>query len=197
MNIDKICEVINNKGLVITPTDTVYGIMADAIDEDAIKKVYDIKKRGYNKPLIILVDSFEMLSHYTEELSEMEKKLMDRFWPGLVTFILKKNDKISDLITAGSDTVGVRIPDNKDLLEIIRRINRPVVSTSANITETPVITSIEMLEKEIIDNIDYIEDGGYLDNQSSTIVKIDDNKLVILREGKITDEIRNYYEVIK
>lgn len=197
MNIDKICEVINNKGLVITPTDTVYGIMADAMDDDAIKKVYDIKKRGYNKPLIILVDSFKMLNHYTEELSEMEKKLMDRFWPGLVTFILKKNDKISDLITAGNDTVGVRIPDNKDLLEIIRRLNRPVVSTSANITETPVITSIEMLEKEIIDNIDYIEDGGYLDNQSSTIVKIDDNKLVILREGKITDEIRNYYEVIK
>ena len=197
MNIDKICEVINNKGLVITPTDTVYGIMADAMDEDAIRRVYDIKKRGYNKPLIILVDSFEMLNNYTEELSEMEKKLMDRFWPGLVTFILKKNDKISDLITAGSDTVGVRIPENKDLLEIIRRLNRPVVSTSANITETPVITSIEMLEAEIIDNIDYIEDGGYLDNQSSTIVKIDDNKLVILRDGKITDEIRNYYEVIK
>ena len=197
MNIDKICDVINKRGLVITPTDTVYGIMADAMDDDAIRRVYDIKKRGYNKPLIILVDSFEMLNHYTEELSEMEKKLMDRFWPGLVTFILKKNDKISDLITAGNDTVGVRIPDNKDLLEIIRRLNRPVVSTSANITETPVITSIEMLEKEIIDNIDYIEDGGYLDNQSSTIVKIDDNKLVILREGKITDEIRNYYEVIK
>jgi L-threonylcarbamoyladenylate synthase len=197
MNIDKICEVINNKGLVITPTDTVYGIMADAMDEDAIRKVYDVKKRGYNKPLIVLMDSFEMLSHYTEELSEMERKLMDKFWPGLVTFVLKKNSKISDLITAGSDTVGVRIPDNKDLLEIIRRLKRPVVSTSANITETPVITSIEMLEAEIIEKIDYIEDGGYLDNQSSTIVKIDDNKLVILREGKITDEIRNYYEVIK
>lgn len=197
MNIDKICDVINNKGLVITPTDTVYGIMADAMDEDAIKKVYDIKKRGYNKPLIILVDSFEMLSQYTEEISEMERKLMDRFWPGLVTFILKKNDKISNLITAGNNTVGVRIPDNKDLLEIIRHLKRPVVSTSANITETPVITSIEMLEADIIDNIDYIEDGGYLDNQSSTIVKINDNELVILREGKIADEIKEYYEVIK
>ena len=197
MNIDKICDVINNKGLVMTPTDTVYGIMADAMDEDAIRGVYNIKKRGYNKPLIILVDSFEMLSQYTEEISEMERKLMNRFWPGLVTFILKKNDKISDLITAGNNTVGVRIPDNKELLEIIRRLNRPVVSTSANITETPVITSIEMLEEDIIDNIDYIEDGGYLDNQSSTIVKINDNELVILREGKIADEIKEYYEVIK
>ena len=124
MNIDKICEVINNKGLVITPTDTVYGIMADAMDEDAIKKVYDIKKRGYNKPLIILMDSFEMVEQYTEELSEMERKLMDRFWPGLVTFVLKKNSKISDLITAGSDTVGVRIPDNKDLLE--KTVSKPL-----------------------------------------------------------------------
>ena len=197
MNIDKICDVINNKGLVITPTDTVYGIMADAMDEDAIRGVYNIKKRGYNKPLIILVDSFEMLSQYTEEISEMERKLMNRFWPGLVTFILKKNDKISNLITAGNNTVGVRIPDNNDLLEIIRRLKRPVVSTSANITETPVITSIEMLEADIVDNIDYIEDGGYLDNQSSTIVKINDNELVILREGKIADEIKEYYEVIK
>ena len=197
MNIDKICDVINNKGLVITPTDTVYGIMADAMDEDAIRGVYNIKKRGYNKPLIILVDSFEMLSQYTEEISEMERKLMNRFWPGLVTFILKKNDKISNLITAGNNKVCVRIPDNNDLLEIIRRLKRPVVSTSANITETPVITSIEMLEADIVDNIDYIEDGGYLDNQSSTIVKINDNELVILREGKIADELKEYYEVIK
>lgn len=196
MNIDKICDVINKRGLVITPTDTVYGIMADAMDEDAIKKVYDIKKRGYNKPLIVLMDSFEMVEQYTEELSEMERKLMDRFWPGLVTFILKKNDMISDLITAGNDTVGVRIPDNKDLLEIIRRLKRPVVSTSANITETPVITSTEMLEEEIIKKIDYIEDGGYLDNQSSTIIKYDGD-LIVLREGKIVDEIREYYEVIK
>lgn len=197
MNIDKICEVINNGGLVITPTDTIYGIMADALNEDAIKKVYDVKKRGYNKPLIVLMDSFEMVEQYTEELSEMEKKLMDKFWPGLVTFILKKNDKISDLITSGNDTVGVRIPDNKDLLEIIRRLKRPVVSTSANITETPVITCIEMLEADIVSNVDYIEDGGLIENESSTIIKMLEADMLVLREGKISNEIKKYYEVIK
>lgn len=197
MNIDKICEVIDNGGLVITPTDTIYGIMADALNEDAIKKVYDVKKRGYNKPLIVLMDSFEMVEQYTEELSEMEKKLMDKFWPGLVTFILKKNDKISDLITSGNDTVGVRIPDNKDLLEIIRRLKRPVVSTSANITETPVITCIEMLESDIVSNVDYIEDGGLIENESSTIIKMLEADMLVLREGKISNEIKKYYEVIK
>ena len=119
---------------------------------------------------------------------------MDRYWPGLVTFILKKNDKVSELITSGNDTVGVRIPDNKDLLGIISKLKRPVISTSANITGTEVITSTQLLEKDLIDNIDYIEDGGEVDSESSTIIKIEDNKLVVLREGKLSREIEEYYK---
>ena len=112
MNIDKICEVINNGGIVITPTDTIYGIMGDSLNEDVIRKVFEIKKRPFNKPLLLLMDSFEMVEQYTEEISEKERILMDRYWPGLVTFILKKNDKVSELITSGNDTVGIRIPNN-------------------------------------------------------------------------------------
>lgn len=194
MNIDKICEVINNGGIVITPTDTIYGIMGDALNENVIRKVFEIKKRPFNKPLLLLMDSFEMVEQYTEEISEKERILMDRYWPGLVTFILKKNDKVSELITSGNDTVGIRIPNNKDLLEIIRRLNRPVISTSANITGTEVITSTQLLEKDLIDNIDYIEDGGEVDSESSTIIKIEDNKLVVLREGKLCREIEEYYK---
>lgn len=194
MNIDKICEVINNGGIVITPTDTIYGIMGDSLNEDVIRKVFEIKKRPFNKPLLLLMDSFEMVEQYTEEISEKERILMDRYWPGLVTFILKKNDKISELITTGNDTVGIRIPNNKDLLEIIRRLNRPVISTSANITGTEVITSTQLLEKDLIDNIDYIEDGGEVDSESSTIIKMENNKLVVLREGKLSREIEEYYK---
>ena len=195
MDIDKIVEVINNGGLVITPTDTIYGIMGDALNEDVIRRVFDVKQRPYNKPLLLLMDSFEMLDNYTEELSELERKLINKFWPGLVTFILTKNDKVSNLITAGNDTVGIRIPNNKDLLEIIRRLKRPVISTSANITGTPVITSTELLEKDLIDNIDYIEDGGVVNEVSSTIVRVIDNKVNILRDGKLSKEIINYCEV--
>ena len=192
MDIDKIVEVIDNGGLVITPTDTIYGIMGDSLNEDAIRRVFEVKQRPYNKPLLLLMDSFEMVDNYTEELSEMEKKLVKRFWPGLVTFILKKNDNVSDLITSGSDTVGIRIPDNKDILEIISKLKRPVISTSANITGTPVITSTKLLEKDLIDNIDYIYDGGVINDVSSTIVKVVDNKVTILRDGKLSKEILEY-----
>lgn len=195
MNIERIVEVINSGGLVITPTDTIYGIMGDALNVDAIRRVFEVKRRPYSKPLLLLMDSFEMVESYTEKLSEKEKKLMNRFWPGLVTFILKKNDKVSDLITSGNDTVGIRIPDNKDLLEIIRRLKRPVISTSANITGTEVITSTELLEKDLIDNIDYIYDGGEVNDVSSTIVKVVDNKVNILREGKLAKDIIEFCEV--
>ena len=195
MDIDKIVEVIDNGGLVITPTDTIYGIMGDALNEDVIRRVFEVKQRPYNKPLLLLMDSFEMVDNYTEELSEMEKKLVKRFWPGLVTFILKKNDNVSDLITSGSDTVGIRIPDNKDILEIISKLKRPVISTSANITGTEVITSTKLLEKDLIDNIDYIYDGGVVNDVSSTIVRVVDNKVNILREGKLSKDIIEFCEV--
>lgn len=197
MNIDKICDVINTGGLVISPTDTIYGIMGDALNEEVIRKVFEVKQRPFNKPLILLMDSFEMVDNYTDELSEMEKKIMSRFWPGLMTLILKKNDKVSELITGGNDTVAIRVPDNEDLLKIIRNLKRPVISTSANISETPVVTCTEMLEKDLIKHIDYIEDGGILDDLSSTIVSVCDNDLVVLREGKITNDIKEYCEVIK
>lgn len=194
MNIKKICDVVESGGLVITPTDTVYGIMGDALNENVIKKIFEVKKRPFNKPLLLLMDSIEMVEQYTDEISEKERKVIEEFWPGLVTIILKKNNKISDLITAGNDTVGIRIPDNKDLLEIIGKLKRPVVSTSANITGTEVITSTMLLEKDLIDNMDYIEDGGDIISESSTIIKVDD-QLKVLREGKLSDEIREYFEV--
>ena len=193
MDIKKICDVVESGGLVITPTDTVYGIMGDALNEDVIKKIFEVKKRPFSKPLLLLMDSIEMVEQYTDKISEKERKVIEKFWPGLVTIILKKNNKISDLITAGNDTVGIRIPDNKELLEIIRKLNRPIVSTSANITGTEVITSTKLLEKDLIDNIAYIEDGGDIISESSTIIKIDD-RLNVLREGKLSDEIRKYFE---
>ena len=195
MNIEKIVDVINSGGLVISPTDTIYGIMGDALNENVIRRVFVVKHRPLNKPLLLLMDSFEMVEEYTEELSEMERELMQRYWPGLVTFIVKKNDKVSDLITSSKDTVGIRIPDNEDLRKIIKLLGRPVVSTSANITGTSVITNIKLLEKDLVDCIDYIEDGGDIDEVSSCIINVCDNKINILRDGKLASDILKYNEV--
>ena len=191
MNISKICEVLENGGLVVTPTDTVYGIMGDALNLEAVKKVYEAKHRAYNKPLILLMDSYEMIKEYTLDISEEEDRIMREFFPGLLTIILKKNDKIDDLISGGMDTVGIRIPGNEDLIRIIKKLGRPIFSTSANISDEEVITSIDKLDRRLLKYIDYVEDGGEIVAASSTIVKVDNKEMKILRSGILADKVIN------
>lgn len=189
MDVEKICSVLKEGGLVITPTDTIYGIMGDATNVSAINKLFDVKKRAYSKPLILLMDSYEMIEDYTSDISDIEKEYINKFFPGLVTIILKKNEKINDLITAGMDTVGIRIPDNKDLREIIKRLGRPIFSTSANVSNEAVITNINMISDDLKKQIDYIYDGGEVNDVASTIIKFDNNNLKILRDGKMSKQL--------
>jgi len=194
VDVDKIVDVLESGGLVVSPTDTIYGIMGDALNENVIRKVYEAKKRPYNKPLILLMNNYEMIRKYTSEISDLEEKIINRFHPGLVTIILKKNNLVSNLITGNGEYVGIRIPDNKYLLEIINKLGRPVISSSANISDEDVITNVDMLDNQLKEKIDYIEDGGVVESVSSTIVKVVDGKLEILREGKLADDIREYVE---
>ena len=196
MNIHKICDVLENGGLVISPTDTVYGIMGDAMNESVIKNIYEAKNRPYSKPLILLMDSYKMIEEYTSNISEIERAVIDKFMPGLVTIILKKNDKVSNFITGNGEYVGIRIPKNEDLLKIINRLGRPVVSTSANMSDYDVVTRVDLLDERLRGKIDYIEDGGEVISESSTIIKFDNGKLIILRDGKMSDEVRNYVDIL-
>lgn len=192
MNIDKICDILNDGGLVISPTDTVYGIMGDALNEDVVRKIYDIKKRPYSKPLLLLMSDLDMIFEYTNSLNSNEIKLLQSVLG--VTVILKKNEKISNLITASDDYVGIRIPDNKELIEIISKLNRPVVSTSCNISDEEVITSISLLDDSLKNSVDYIYDGGDVNSLPSTIVKFDNEMLIVLRAGKNSEKIRGMFD---
>lgn len=191
MNIDKICNILDAGGVVISPTDTVYGIMGDALDENVVRKIYDIKKRPYSKPLLLLMSDLDMIFWYTNSLKSNEIKLLQSVLG--VTVILKKNEKISNLITANGDYVGIRIPDNKELIEIISKLNRPVVSTSCNISDEEVITSISLLDDSLKNSVDYIYDGGDVNSLPSTIVKFDSDKLIIIRAGKNSEKIRGMF----
>ena len=191
MNIDKICDILNDGGLVISPTDTVYGIMGDALNDDVVRKIYDIKKRPYSKPLLLLMSDLDMIFEYTNSLNSNEIKLLQSVLG--VTVILKKSEKISDLITANDDYVGIRIPDNKELIEFISKLNRPVVSTSCNISDEEVITSISLLDDSLKNSVDYIYDGGDVNSLPSTIVKFDNEKLIVLRAGKNSEKIRGMF----
>lgn len=194
MDIDKICNELEKGNLVITPTDTIYGIMGDATNEETIKKIYKVKQRSYSKPLILLMDSYETIKEYTQNISKQEDELIKEFMPGLVTIILEKNNKVSNLITANTNYIGIRIPDNQDLLKIINKFGKPVISTSANISEEDVITRVDLLDKDLKNNIDYIYDGGELSSVSSTIVKFDQNKLKILREGILSNKLKERFK---
>ena len=197
MDIDKIVSVVDSGGLVITPTDTVYGIMGDFLDESVIRKVYSVKRRSFSKPLILLMSDVEMIKKYTSYISDVEWDLINCFLPGLVTIILKKNDLVNPLITSNSDYVGIRIPDNSELVEIIKKLGRPVISTSANISDSDVITRVDMISDELLSGIDYVYDGGEINNLSSTIIRVVDGKLVILRRGELADEIESYFSKLE
>lgn len=197
MKLDKLYNVINNGGLAVVPTDTIYGIIADATNNMAIMNVYDIKQRDYSKPLIILVSNYEMLENYVKDINELEKEIIKSFWPGELTILLKKKDTVSDLITNCSQLVGVRIPKSNMLIELINKLGRPVISTSANISKKESITNIDMLESSIKNKVDFILDVGEMNNKASTIIQVIDNKIKIIRVGDLFERINNSYEIIK
>lgn len=196
MDIERLVEVINNGNIAVVPTDTVYGIIGDATNIDVIHKVYEVKKRDYSKPLILMVSSIDMLEKYVLEVNDIEKKLIDRYWPGKLTILFKKNNNIDDLITSGSNLVGIRYPDNKGLNELMDKLNKPLISTSCNISSKEVITSIDMLEEDISKHVSYVYDGGILSDTSSTIVRVNDGKIEIIRDGELSSLIREDFEVI-
>jgi hypothetical protein len=198
MNIDRIVDELKKDNLVITPTDTVYGIMGDALSINAIKKVNIVKKRKEEKPLIILVDSKEMLYEYTKEISKLEKDIIDCYMPGKLTMLVLKNEKLSDMLTSDSPYVGVRIPDNEDLIKIIKKLDHPVFSTSANIAESAPITKVDNIESYMLKYIAYIEDGGKCINKNSSIIQVDCGNIKIIRDGEVAQKIaQNYPNLIR
>ena len=191
MNIDKIVDVIASGGLVIAPTGTIYGILGDATDTYVINKVYNAKKRDTSKPLLILVSSIDMLKRYVEELTPLEEAIIEKFWPGELTIILRRNEFLPFELTH-NETVGVMMPNSEEMIEIIRRLDKPIIGTSANISNQNSIISVDMIDEDMKKYIDYIEDSGIVESSPSTIIKVEDEKIVYLRKGKLTKELENF-----
>ena len=194
--INKIIDVLSKGEIAILPTDTVYGLTGDATSLKAIKLANDIKKREKSQPLLILVSSIDMLKKYTKNISDLELEVINKYWPNKLTVLFEKNDLLSDELTASSQYVGVRMPDNKLLLDIMNKYNKPLLSTSANIHSKDVITKISLLEDEMRDSVSYIYDAGELSTTASTLIKIENGKIKILREGELASQILKDFESI-
>lgn len=187
--LENVIKVIEDGGVVIFPTDTVYGISANSLDEEAIKKLFDLKERNDNKPICVLTSSVDKIKKIAYVRDE-EQKIIDQYMPGALTIILDKKDNVSDVLTSNLKTVGVRIPNNEIALRILEKLEYPLATTSANISGKEAAVKKEDLITEFDGRVDIIIDGGITDLKvSSTIVKLDNNEIKILRQGtiKITD----------
>lgn len=185
-----IIKTLKDGKLVIMPTDTIYGIIGDATNEDVINKVYEVKERPHDKPLLILVSNFSMLHELVTEIPKETEKIINKFWPGPLTILFKKSSKVSDALTANSALVAIRMPNDKRLLNIMNHLNRPLISTSANISSHDAITNPNQLEEKMKEKIDLIVDEGTVNNEASTLITIINGKIEILREGSLTEKIR-------
>ncbi len=187
--LEEIKKTIKSGGIVIFPTETVYGIGADATNGQAVKNIFKAKGRPQDNPLIVHISNYEMLKEFTCDITDIERKLMDAFWPGPFTIILKSNNTLPKDVTAGLDTVGVRMPDNDIALSIIEKCNTPIAAPSANVSGRPSGTRISDIFDELNNKVDIFVDGGDTDiGIESTVVKVDNGVVNILRPGRISLE---------
>ena len=168
-------KIINNGELVLFPTETVYGIGADGLNEQAVKNIFIAKGRKQDNPLILHISNIKMLDRIAENITELEYKLMENFWPGPFTIILERTKIVPNIVTGGLDTVGIRMPSNEIAKWLIEYANTPIAAPSANISGRPSGTNVEDIFKELSDKVNYIIDGGQCEiGVESTVVRVVD-----------------------
>lgn len=189
-NMQAAANSLKEGGLVVMPTETVYGLAANAMDETAVRSIFLAKGRPADNPLIVHIADKGQLEFVSSSVSPIAEVLFDRFSPGPLTIVLPKHPSIPSLVTAGLDTVAVRIPSHPVALELLKLAGVPAAAPSANRSGRPSPTTFQMAVKEMERRADYIIDGGPCAiGLESTVVRIDHDALIILRPGAITEEM--------
>ncbi|PWB51704.1 MAG: threonylcarbamoyl-AMP synthase [Candidatus Methanoperedenaceae archaeon] len=187
-DIRKASEIIKKNGIVIYPTETVYGIGANIFSTAALEKVFAIKKRDKDKPVSVAVSDFKMMEGLVY-IGEKEKRFIEKFLPGPVTVLLKKKKIVNDMLTSGSELVGIRFPAHKTTIKLIELAGVPITSTSANFSGEAPPRRVD----EIKISADYIIDGGECLGEPSTVVDLVNMK--IIRKGAKFDEVKTFLEI--
>ena len=186
--IKKAVQCLKSGGIIAIPTDTVYGLGADPFNADAVQKLYTIKGRPDGKPIPLVLSSVADVQRVARNLPDFFFHLTDRFWPGGLTIIVEAKDLLP-VLTAGGNTVGVRIPDNPLLLQILEAFGGPAAITSANLSGEPPATSPQEIGEALTSRIDVIVDGGKTPGPiPSTVYDISISPPIIRRHGVISEE---------
>ncbi len=187
--IENALSFLSRGEIIAFPTDTVYGVGGDIFSEAAINRIYRLKNRPTNKPINALISSEEQLKLIVESIPAEARSIIKKFWPGPLTIILKKKTEVSNKVTSGLDTIGVRMPNNRVALEIIEKFEKPLATTSANLSGQPNTLTANDVYDNFQESLPII-----IDSQEkalgieSTIVTFASSKPQILRIGAITQE---------
>ncbi len=189
--IDRAVKILKGGGVVAFPTETFYGIGADAENEEAIEKIYMIKGRSFNKPIPVIIGKQNDVIKYAKAIPETGRKLMDRFWPGALTLLFEASHNVPQKLTAGTGKIGIRLSSNIVATSLAKALSRAITATSANLSGKKECSSVDDVIDSLGDRVDAIIDGGRTPGgMGSTIVDVTIDPPVIIREGVIPSSLR-------
>lgn len=185
--IQQAIEILKSGGIVAYPTDTVYGLGASAIDDDAVVKIYEVKCRPRHSALPLLLSSVRQITFVARDIPEIAWRLSERFLPGGLTLILHKAPTVSTIVTGGGDKIAVRVPNHPIPIAIIEGLGAPITGTSANISGRPSPVTPQEVHRQLGDRVDLIIDGGRCPGgMDSTVVDLTEEAPRIVRQGAIS-----------
>ena len=187
--LDKAFAALDNGGVVVFPTDTLYGLGADVFSLPALQRIFAIKGRPAELALPVLVAGLDQVESVALMMSNQAQELAERFWPGPLTLVMRRSPQLPDLVTGGADTVAVRMPAHRIPLALARRLGRPITGTSANLSGQPDLLDLDSIENQLGNLVDYIiRSGPPPEGTGSTVVDITRSEPRLLREGSISLE---------
>jgi L-threonylcarbamoyladenylate synthase len=190
--IDQAVKILNQGGIVIFPTDTAFGIGCRIDNENSVQKLFKIRKRPESQAVPVLVSSLEMAKKYIDGgiPEKVVQDLVNPYWPDALTIILKANkDKVPSLVRGGGETIGIRMPNNQTILEVIKKVGVPILGPSANFhgEETPF--DFDDLDSNLVSLVDYVVQGECSVKSASTVIDCTQNPWKVLRQGAINVNI--------
>lgn len=188
--LEKAITLLQKGEVIAFPTDTLYGVGVDYSNEDAIKKLYRVKSRPAELPLTLLGSTKDMIIPYVLDWNPLAEKLSEQFWPGALTIILKKSFKVPDFVVSNLDTVGIRVPNHPVILKILEQYDKPIATSSANLSGNASSTTGRYVAEELFDtDLALLLDSGKTpQEEQSTIIDLSGDTPIIIREGLIKEE---------
>jgi len=181
---EEIIRILHNGGVGVLATDTLYGLVGSALSKKAVRRIYQVRQKNPKKPMIILISSLKDLNLFNIKINNRLRKLLTKFWPGKVSIILKCPSQKFSYLHRGTKTLAFRLPNKKDLVNLIKKVG-PLVAPSANLSGLPPAYTIKEAKKYFGKKVDFYVDAGKLFRRPSTLIKIKNNKMIVLRKGAV------------